>query len=130
MIGLPGETWNEILETLAFVERCNPDFVQINIATVFPKTDLYDIALKEKCLPENFSFYDDKTYYGFAVGHIETEEFTPEELMIIRAFEWDRINFTDAEKRKSFVSLRVFRRKAEPNQKRVKKEFRFDLLIP
>lgn len=106
VIGLPGETWNEILDTIAFVEKCNPDFLQINIATIFPKTDLYNLAKNTGSLAEGFSFYADDTYYGFAVGHITTEEFTPEELMIVRAYEWDRINFTDEEKRKKFCEFK------------------------
>lgn len=31
--------------------------------------------------------------------YLETEEFTPRELEILRAFEWDRINFSTKEKR-------------------------------
>lgn len=106
VIGLPGETWNEILDTIKYSEICNPDFLQINIATVFPKTELYDIAFKNGYLEKNFSFYSDKTYYGFAKGQITTKEFTPQELMIIRAYEWDRINFTDPVKRKRFCNFR------------------------
>lgn len=106
VIGLPGETWNEILETIQFAEMCNPDFLQINIATVFPKTDLYKIAVEQKCLPADFSFYDEDAYYGFALGHITTEEFTPQELMVIRSFEWDRINFTDPRKREKFCNFK------------------------
>lgn len=106
VIGLPGETWDEIWETIRFVEMCNPDFLQINIATVFPKTDLYEIAKEKQCLDPNFSFYNEDAYYGFALGHINTEEFTAQELMIVRAFEWDRINFSDAEKRKKFCAFK------------------------
>lgn len=121
VIGLPGETWNEILETLRFAEICNPDFLQINIATVFPKTDLYNIAKEQKCLPPDFSFYDDEAYYGFALGHITTEEFTPQELMIIRSFEWDRINFTDPIKRKKFCK---FKGMSEKKLSQIRKESR------
>jgi 2-hydroxychromene-2-carboxylate isomerase len=31
---------------------------------------------------------------------IETAEFSPDDLTILRAYEWDRINFTDPEKRR------------------------------
>ena len=34
------------------------------------------------------------------VGYLETDEFTPRELEILRAFEWDRINFSSKEKRR------------------------------
>ena len=121
VIGLPGESWNEILETLQFSEMCNPDFLQINIATVFPKTELYTIAKEQKCLPDDFSFYDNDAYYGFALGHITTEEFTPQELMIIRSFEWDRINFTDPQKRKKFCD---FKGMSEKKLNEIRKEAR------
>lgn len=121
VIGLPGETWDEILETIHFAELCNPDFLQINIATAFPKTDLYKIAKEQKCLPKDFSFYNEKTYYGFALGHITTDEFTPQELMIIRSFEWDRINFTDSLKRKKFCE---FKGMSEKKLNQIRKEAR------
>ena len=37
-------------------------------------------------------------FRGFGRATITTDEFTPEELQILRAFEWDRINFKDADK--------------------------------
>jgi len=106
VIGCPGENWNEILETIRFVEICNYDFLQISIATVFPKTEMYKIAKENHYLPEDFSFYNDDAYYGYALGKITTEEFTPQELMIVRSFEWDRINFGSPEKRKKFCEYR------------------------
>lgn len=124
VIGLPGETWDEILETIQFVEKCNPDFLQINIATVFPKTDLYEISKEKNCLPPDFSFYDEDTYYGFALGHISTQEFTPQELMIIRAFEWDRINFTDPDKRRRFCE---FKGMSEEKLEQIRREARRNL---
>ena len=121
IIGLPGETWDEILETIQFAEICNPDFLQINIATVFPKTDLYKIAKEQKCLPKDFSFYNDDAYYGFALGHITTEEFTPQELMILRSYEWDRINFTDSIKREKFCKFKGI---SEKKLTRIRREAR------
>lgn len=99
VIGFPGETWEEIRETFQFAEACNFDLINIHIATVLPKTDLYNIAVEEKLLPPNFSFYNDQVSFGFCKGNITTEEFTPGELMVLRAYEWDRINFSTAERR-------------------------------
>jgi len=97
VLGFPGETWDEIRTTIRFAEDCNFDLVHFHIATPLPETDLYKIALDQGLLPEDFSFSEDK-YFGFCRGVIETEEFTPRELMILRAFEWDRINFKTPEK--------------------------------
>ena len=39
--------------------------------------------------------------YGYTKGVISTDEFSAKELQTLRAFEWDRINFsTDKKKRK------------------------------
>ncbi|MDE6851603.1 MAG: radical SAM protein, partial [Lachnospiraceae bacterium] len=99
IIGFPGETWEEIRESLKFAEECDFDLISIHLATPMPKTDLYDYAIETGTLDPNFSFFDD-THLGAAVGYISTNEFTPKELEILRAFEWDRINFSTPEKRR------------------------------
>lgn len=104
IIGFPGETWDEIRETLRFAEICDFDLVHIHIATPLPRTELYRISRDMKLLPEDFSFTDPK-YFGFGQGFITTEEFTPNELMILRAFEWDRINFSSKEKTEKVAQL-------------------------
>lgn len=98
MIGLPGETWDEIRESLRFAEYCDFDLISIHIATPLPKTDLYTYALEYGALSKDFSFFDD-THFGAGVGYLQTDEFTPKELETIRAYEWDRINFSTEEKR-------------------------------
>jgi anaerobic magnesium-protoporphyrin IX monomethyl ester cyclase len=97
VIGLPGETWDEIRQTFAFAEKSDFDVAHFHIATLLPRTDLYRICREHGYLPEGFSFRDPQTF-GFGVGHITTEEFTPYELAVLRAFEWDRINFSTPEK--------------------------------
>lgn len=100
IIGLPGETWEEIRETFRFAESCDIDLCLFHVATAFPKTDLYNLCKEQHLLPEDFSFYNEGVLFGCAQGMIETEEFSPQELMILRAYEWDRINFSTPEKRK------------------------------
>lgn len=104
VIGFPGETWEEIRESFSFAESCDFDVVHFHIATPFPKTDLYRLAKKKNCLPEDFSFLNPK-YFGMAYGFITTDEFTPEELMILRAYEYDRINFKTPEKTAKVAAL-------------------------
>ena len=99
VIGFPGETWDDIRDSLRAAEALDFDLVDIHIATVLPKTDLYELAIKTHSLPEGFSFFSDDVNFGFGKGNITTDEFTPAELMVIRAYEWDRINFSTSEKR-------------------------------
>jgi radical SAM superfamily enzyme YgiQ (UPF0313 family) len=97
VIGFPGETWEEIRQTFRFAEQCDFDLAHFHIATPLPKTDLYLAARDQGLLPADFSFTDPR-YFGFARAFIATDEFTPEELMTLRAYEWDRINFSTPEK--------------------------------
>lgn len=107
VIGFPGETWDEIRETILFADKCNADHVQIFIATVFPMTDLYTLAKETQTLPPDFDFYA-PDFIGTASGFITTDEFSPWELEILRSFEWDRINFSTEEKRKNYCKYRGF----------------------
>lgn len=99
VIGFPGETWDEIRDSLRVAEQLDLDLVDIHIATVLPKTELYELAKREHVLPEGFSFFKDDVNFGFGKGNISTDEFTPNELAVLRAYEWDRINFSTPEKR-------------------------------
>lgn len=80
-------------------EKLDLDMIDIHIATVLPKTELYDLAVKMHALPEGFDFFKDDINFGFGKGNITTDEFTPDELAVLRAYEWDRINFSTPEKR-------------------------------
>lgn len=99
VIGFPGESWDEIRDSLRVAEELDFDLVNIHIATVLPKTELYDLAKNTNSLPDNFSFFEEDINFGFGKGNITTDEFTPEELMILRSYEWDRINFSTPEKK-------------------------------
>lgn len=97
IIGIPGETWEDIRTTIKFAEELDLDQISVNIATPLPATELYYKSKAEGLLPSNFSF-DESDFYGFGTPVITTNEFIPEELKILRAFEWDRINFSTSEK--------------------------------
>ncbi|MBU1042251.1 MAG: B12-binding domain-containing radical SAM protein [Proteobacteria bacterium] len=97
VIGLPGETWEDLRQTFAFADSCDFDVTHFHIATPLPKTDLYYVCKEKGYLPPDFSFLD-PNFFGYAYGFITTEHFTPLELAILRAYEWDRINFATPER--------------------------------
>ena len=97
VIGSPGETWDEIRDSFKFAEYCDFDLAHFHIATPLPKTELFEICKRDNLLPSDFSFLD-PNFFGYARGYITTNEFTPRELMVLRAYEWDRINFSTPEK--------------------------------
>ena len=101
VVGFPGETWDEIRQTIRFAENFEADYVKIAIATPLPNTELYQTAKYGGYLREDFSFDD----MDWSRGQIETDEFTRQDLTILRAYEWDRINFTDPQRRKNIARM-------------------------
>lgn len=102
IIGFPGETWEEIRQTFRFAEAADFDHVSFTIATPLPGTALFEEVTSLGLLPDNFTFLNPE-YTGFGEALIETNEFSQLELKILRAFEWDRINFPTEEKREKIA---------------------------
>lgn len=50
MIGSPTETKEDILQTIKFIKKLNPDYAHIAITTPYPSTDLYRMGLEQKVL--------------------------------------------------------------------------------
>jgi len=48
IMGLPGETWETVRETIAFVRRTLPTGAQFNVATPYPGTKLFDAVYGKK----------------------------------------------------------------------------------
>ena len=90
VIGFPGESWDEIRDTLKFAEFCGADYVKIFIAVPLRGTKLYEIAQEKGCLADNNN--NDSINWRFGV--INSDEWTSKDVSILRAYEWDRINFS------------------------------------
>lgn len=101
VIGSPGETWDEIRHTMEVTEDMNSDFTKINIVAPYPGTELLDMAVAGGYLPKD----DDFSKHGWGQATISTEEFSTDLLTILRAFEWERINFTSETKRKKIAKM-------------------------
>jgi len=54
MIGSPTETKEDILETIKFMKKLNPDFVQITLLTPFPGTKVYQWALEQGVFKKDY----------------------------------------------------------------------------
>ena len=57
MIGSPQETSETIQETVEFAKKLDSDFVQFSIATPYPGTELYSLALEDGQVPEKWDEY-------------------------------------------------------------------------
>jgi anaerobic magnesium-protoporphyrin IX monomethyl ester cyclase len=104
VIGFPGETWEQIRDTFRYAEKLNVDIVNFHVATPLPRTELMDLCLKRKLLPDDF-LENISNYSGYGKGLIETDEFTPFELEVLRSFEWDRINFSSPGRKESIARI-------------------------
>ena len=65
---------------------------------------LFRMAKEAGALPHDFDF-ENVEFYGFGNGVITTENFIPFEVMTLRAFEWDRINFKTQAKKEKICSM-------------------------
>lgn len=118
VIGFPGESWDEIRQTLAFAEEIDSDYVKLFIANPLPDTELERIALEQGAL------VDKDAEMNWKYGKIRTNEFTPQDLAILRAYEWDRINFkTPAKTKKVAQMMRVTAKELDD----IRRETRFSL---
>lgn len=95
IIGLPGETWSDIRTSMKYAENMDADLCNINIAVPYPGTEMYTYMVNNAMLPDDFRF-DEKF---FITGLVKTNEFTPAELKMLAAFEWEKINAGTLEKR-------------------------------
>ena len=54
IIGCPTETKEDILETIKFAKKLNSDFVQVTLLTPFPATKIYNDALSQGIIKEDY----------------------------------------------------------------------------
>jgi len=92
IVGFPTETWEEIRQTIKYAEEIDVDYIKLFHAVPLPHTKLWDLCEKEGVSNGNGKF-------KWSKGNIETSEFTANDLTVLRAYEWDRINFSDPAKR-------------------------------
>jgi len=75
-----------------------------NIATPIPGSEMYEIAKAKGYIDKDLDFTS-LEFFGFGRGVMKTEEFEPFELQVLRAFEWDRINFSSQKKKEIICDM-------------------------
>ena len=103
IIGFPTETWDEIRQTLQYAEDIHADYIRIFAAIPLHKTRLWDLCLKENAFKRQYNHFAEHS--SWSTGQIETKDFSPHDLTILRAYEWDRINFSSPGKRKKTAAM-------------------------
>ncbi len=101
IIGFPGESWSEIRETIAFAEQCGAQYSKFFVAVPLKGTKMWDMALELEAmnLPSTTGILD------WRYSQITSDEWTAEDVSILRAYEWDRVNFATAEKRRTVAAM-------------------------
>lgn len=101
VIGFPTETWEEIRETIKFAEELGVDYMKLFTAIPLRNTRLWDLAERTGAFRPGFS----EVHRRWSSGQLETKDFSADDLTILRAYEWDRINFVDPEKRRRTAKM-------------------------
>ncbi len=96
MFGIPGETYEEGLQTIEFALDLNPDIANFHAITPFPGTHLYDNLDTYGTISEDLSDY---TYQGAA--------FIPHSMTREEIFELRQIAFRRFYSRPSFILKRI-----------------------
>ncbi|MGN7611523.1 B12-binding domain-containing radical SAM protein [Magnetococcales bacterium HHB-1] len=89
VIGFPGESWQEIRETILFAETCHADYVKLFFAVPLKGTKLFDMAIEMDALID-----PDNLRVDWRNSQLKSPEWTAKDLSILRVYEWDRINFS------------------------------------
>ena len=97
IIGFPTETWSEIRKTIDFAQEINVDYAKLFIAIPLRNTEMYDLAERTNSIIKET--YDADSMWSVG-GLIKSKEWTANDLTILRAYEWDRINFSNPKKLK------------------------------
>lgn len=84
IFGIPGETWEEAMETIEFACRLNPDVANFHALTPFPGTDLFDNIERYGTRSPDLSAY---TYQAAA---FEPFTLTREEILRLRQIAFRR----------------------------------------
>jgi len=76
IIGMPGETYEQMEESFNFIKETKPDSISITLATPLPGTELYKICKENKFIPDDYAF--DKIFQ--VIGNIDTDDFKSDDL--------------------------------------------------
>lgn len=103
VIGLPGETREDILTTLEFAEA-HPeiDYSVFSIATPLVGTRLMRAAARDHGFTEHDQI---NRVIKRTVGLFRTGQFNQYELGVIRSYDWIRINFSTEQRRRKYAGM-------------------------
>lgn len=90
IIGMPGETEEDVLKTIEYAKEVKPDEAYFSIATPYPGTPLYDHCRERGYIPANY----DPTLMRPTQPLIETEQLSRDDVRRLVAYayeEWESV---------------------------------------
>ncbi len=100
IVGFPTETWAEIRQTFAFAEELKTDYSKFFIATPLEGTILNDMVVENNLMADGADTSGRMQDLNWSTGKILSDEWTVDDLTILRAYEWERINFAPEKREK------------------------------
>ncbi|MFC1756655.1 B12-binding domain-containing radical SAM protein [Patescibacteria group bacterium] len=108
MIGSPTETKEDILETIKFAKKLNPDFVQITLLTPFPATRVYNWALEQKVFENDYWLEFAKNPQRSFKTKYWTKELSNEELQSLLNYAYKQFYVRPSYILKRLIKIRSF----------------------
>lgn len=85
MLGLPGETVEDMRETIRFAKRLDPDYSTFSVTVPYAGTEMYEDGLKQGVIPYDFWLeFAKKPTANFVVPHFWEEHLDKRQLLDIR----------------------------------------------
>lgn len=85
MLGLPGETLEDMQETARFAGRLDPDYATFSVTVPYAGTEMYEEGLSSGVIPQDFwSEYAAHPVADFTIPYFWEEHLNKEELLKIR----------------------------------------------
>ncbi len=101
ILGSPGETWDEIRQTIKYAEELEVDYVKFFICTPLANTKMFQMAVDMGYLDKDFDF----AKHDWSGGTFDTPHWRGKDLAILRAYEWDRINFSSQARKEKIMKM-------------------------
>lgn len=101
IVGFPTETWDEIRQTIRYAEELDMDYAKIFTAIPLRHTRLWEMCEQHNAFRPDFSMET----LSWNAGQLVSPHFFSNELTLLRAYEWDRINFSSPEKRSKTAKI-------------------------
>ncbi len=101
ILGSPGETWDEIRQTVKYAEELEVDYVKFFICTPLANTKMFQLAVDMGYLTKDFDF----AKHDWSGGTFDTPHWRGRDLAVLRAYEWDRVNFSTRERKEKIMKM-------------------------